>query len=183
MVQRMVETDAALLRRSRRDPDAFVEVCGRHADALAGWLRAEVRDDLLARELLAETLSEAWFSRGRFRDPGDGDARGWLFGIAKNLVRRMRRERAIERRGRERLRLPVPEDDVADLLERIDASQRVVPLDTLPHDQREALELRLVADLDYAEIGELLDLTPAGARTRVFRALGTLRTQMGRSGT
>jgi len=179
----MAETDAALLRRSRRDPDAFVEVCGRHADALAGWLGAQVRDDVLAGELLAETLSEAWFSRRSFRDPGDGDARGWLFGIAKNLVRRMYRDRAIERRARLRLRLPAAEDDVADLLDRIDASQRAVSLDGLPHDQREALELRVLDGLDYREIGGRLALTPAGARTRVFRALGTLRTQMGRSGT
>ena len=179
----MAETDAALLRRSRRDPDAFVEVCGRHADALAGWLGAQVRDDALARELLAETLSEAWFSRGRFSDPGDGDARGWLFGIAKNLVRRMYRERAIERRARLRLRMPVADDDSSDALDRIAAAQELVPLDGLPEEQREALELRVVDELDYAEIGHRLALTPAGARTRVFRALGTLRTQIGRSGT
>lgn len=179
----MAETDAALLRRSRRDPEAFVEVCGRHADALAGWLRVQVRDDVLAHELLAETLSEAWFSRGRFRDPGDGDARGWLFGIAKNLVRRMYRERAIERRARLRLRLPVAGDEAADALDRIAAAQELGSLDALPDEQREALELRVVQELDYAEIGDRLALTPAGARTRVFRALGTLRTQIGRSGT
>jgi RNA polymerase sigma-70 factor (ECF subfamily) len=179
----MAETDAVLLRRSRRDPDAFVEVCGRHADALGGWLRAHVRDDALAGELLAETLSEAWFSRGRFRDPGDGDARGWLFGIARNLVRRMYRERAIERRARLRLRLPVPADDAADVLDRIAAAQELGELDALPEEQREALELRVVQELDYAEIGDRLALTPEGARTRVFRALGTLRTQIGRSGT
>ena len=183
MVGRMADTDAALLRRSRRDPDAFVEVCRRHADALAGWLGAQVRDDVLAGELLAETLSEAWFARSRFRDPGDGDARGWLFGIAKNLVRRMYRDRAIERRARLRLRLPVADDGAADVLDRIAASQELGSLDALPEEQREALELRVLEELDYAEIGHRLALTPAGARTRVFRALGTLRTQIGRTGT
>ena len=179
----MADTDATLLRRSRRDPDAFVALCGRHADALGGWLRAEVRDDMLAGELLAETLSEAWFARGRFKDPGDGSARPWLFGIARNLVRRMYRERAIERRARLRLRLPVPEDDAAAVLDRITAAQQLVSLDLLTDEQRQALELRVVGDLDYAAIGERLDLTPEGARTRVFRALGILRTQIGRSET
>lgn len=179
----MGETDAVLLRRSRRDPDAFVEVCRRHSDALAAWLRAELRDETLAGELLAETLSEAWFSVRRFRDPGDGDARPWLFGIAKNLVRRLYRDRAIERRARLRLRLPVPEEDTAPVLDRIAAAQQLLSLDTLPEEQRRALELRVVDDLDYAEIGERLEITPEGARTRVFRALGTLRTQIGRSGT
>jgi RNA polymerase sigma-70 factor (ECF subfamily) len=183
MKGQMGETDAVLLRRSRRDPDAFVEVCRRHSDALAAWLRAELRDETLAGELLAETLSEAWFSVRRFRDPGDGDARPWLFGIAKNLVRRLYRDRAIERRARLRLRLPVPEEDTAPVLDRIAAAQQLLPLDTLPEEQRRALELRVVDDLDYAEIGERLEITPEGARTRVFRALGTLRTQIGRSGT
>ncbi|MFL6230374.1 MAG: RNA polymerase sigma factor [Pyrinomonadaceae bacterium] len=174
----MAETDASLLRRSRRDPDAFVEVCRRHSEALAGWLRATVHDDALASELLAETLSEAWFSCRRFRDPGDGDARGWLFGIARNLVRRVYRDRAIERRARLRLGLPVPEEDTAAaVVDRLAAEQQVAELGPIP----EALELRVVDDLEYAEIADRLDLTPEGARTRVFRALGTLRTQIGRS--
>lgn len=179
----MPENDATLIRHSRRDPDAFVAVCGRHADALAGWLRAEVRDEVLAGDLLAETLSEAWFSRGKFEDPGDGSARPWLFGIARNLVRRMYRDRAVERRARLRLRMPVADDDAAAVLDRIAASQQLGSLDSLTDEQRDALELRVVGDLDYAEIGRRLDLTPEGARTRVFRALGTLRTQIGRSGT
>jgi RNA polymerase sigma factor (sigma-70 family) len=181
MVGQMADTDATLLRRSRRDPDAFIEVCRRHSDALAGWLGAELRDDVLAGELLAETLSEAWFARGRFRDPGDGDARPWLFGIARNLVRRLYRDRAIERRARLRLRLPVSDEDSASVLDRVAAAQQRISLDSLPDDQRRALELRVVGELDYAEIGERLDITPEGARTRVFRALGTLRTQIGRS--
>jgi RNA polymerase sigma-70 factor (ECF subfamily) len=183
MTGQMGESDAVLLRRSRRDPDAFVEVCRRHADALAGWLRSELRDDGVAGEVLAETLSEAWFSRGRFRDPGDGSARPWLFGIAKNLVRRLYRDRAIERRARLRLRLPVPEEDAAAVVDRVAAAQAHIPLDALPADQRRALELRVVDDLDYAEIAQRLDITAEGARTRVFRALGTLRAQIGRSHT
>lgn len=179
----MADTDAALLRRSRRDPDAFVEVCRRHSDALGAWLRAELHDEGVAAELLAETLSEAWFARGRFRDPGDGDARPWLFGIAKNLVRHLYRDRAIERRARLRLRLPVPEEDAAAVLDRVAAAQERPALDELPDEQRRALELRVVDDLDYAEIGRRLDITTEGARTRVFRALGTLRAQLSRSGT
>lgn len=179
-----MDSDATLLRRSRRDPDAFVEVCRRHSDVLAGWLGTRVRDETLAGELLAETLSEAWFARARFRDPGDGDARPWLFGIARNLVRRLYRDRAIERRARLRLGLPVPEADVtAEILDRLAAEEHPFVLDDLPADQRRALELRVYDDLDYAEIGDALNITPEGARTRVFRALGALRTQIGRSTT
>jgi RNA polymerase sigma-70 factor (ECF subfamily) len=179
-------SDAELLRRSRRDPDAFVEVCRRHSHSIGAYLRGQTHDDGLAKELLAETLSEAWFSRARFRDAGDGSAQPWLFGIAKNLVRRLQRTRAIETRARARLGLPVAHrDEIADVLDRVSADQRLgsaaEQLSDLPPEQREALELRIVHDLDYAEIGERLALTPEGARTRVFRALGSLRTHFERS--
>jgi RNA polymerase sigma factor (sigma-70 family) len=179
-------TDAMLLRRSLRHPDSFVEVCRRHSAALDGWLAAELRDDGLARELLAETLAEAWFCRRRFVDRGDGSARPWLFGIAHNLVRRVRRDRAIETRARARLGLPTPEADAyTELIERLAAEQQLgsaaEQLERLPIEQRDALELRVLQELDYDEIGHRLDITPEGARTRVFRALGTLRSQLGRT--
>ena len=179
-------SDAELLSRSRRDPDAFVEVCGRHADALARFLQSQVRDEGLARELLAETMSEAWFARRRFRAPSDGSAKPWLFGIAKNLVRRLWRDRAIDARARRRLGLPVGDPDAYDeVVDRLAAFEELAPageqLAALPQDQREALELRFVHDLEYAEIGRCLSITPEGARTRVFRALSTLRTQIARS--
>jgi RNA polymerase sigma-70 factor (ECF subfamily) len=78
----------------------------------------------------------------------------------------------------------VPEPDVTSaVLDRLDAERHDLSLDALPEDQRRALELRVVDELDYAEIGNRLAITPEGARTRVFRALGTLRAQIGRSGT
>lgn len=185
-MERESRTDAELLRHSRRDPDAFVLVCRRHATALDGWLTAQVRDAGLARELLAETFSEAWFARGRFSDPGDGSARPWLFGIARNLVRRIYRDRAVASRGRARLGLPVAAfDEYCEVIDRLAAGQTLRSIDQylaeLPESQREALELRIVHEFDYREIGQRLAITPEGARTRVFRALATLRAQIGRS--
>jgi RNA polymerase sigma factor (sigma-70 family) len=176
-------TDAELLRRSHRDPDAFIVVCHRHARRVEGWLRKELQDDVRAQEVLAETLAAAWFSSRRFRDQGEG-AGPWLHGIARNLVLRMQRDGAIESRARVRLGLPVAEEDGYDgVLNRLDAEQEFArisePLDRLPAEQRKALELRVVEVLDYAEVGERLRISPQAARVRVFRALSSLRSQIG----
>ncbi len=174
-------TDAELLQRAQRDPDAFIVVCRRHAERLEGWLRKELRDDARAQEILAETLAAAWFSSRRFRDQGEG-AGPWLHGIARNLVLRLRRDGAIESRARARLGLPVAEADVYDgVLDRLGAEQELerMSLDRLPAEQRQALELRVVEVLDYAEVGERLRISPQAARVRVFRALNSLRSQMG----
>ncbi|HWE80975.1 MAG TPA: RNA polymerase sigma factor [Gaiellaceae bacterium] len=176
-------SDAELLRRSRRDPDAYVVLCRRHAAALQGWLRKELRDETLAQEILAETLAAAWFASKRFDDRGEG-AGPWLHGIARNLVLRLRRDGAIESRARARLGLPLPEADGAErVLDRLAAEQELErlsePLDGLPDEQKEALQLRVVESLDYAEVADRLRISPEAARARVFRALNTLRPQIG----
>ena len=71
------------------------------------------------------------------------------------------------------------------MIDRLAADQTLGSLDEhlagLPEPQRDALELRVLHELDYEEIGQRLAITPEGARTRVFRALATLRSQIGRS--
>ena len=177
-------TDADLLRAARRRPDAFVEVCERHVDALRRWLRRETRDDDVAAELVAETLAAAWSSRKRFRHPGSGSARPWLFGIARNLLLRYWQQGAVERRARQRLafRLDVAAADPYDEVERRVAASATSDrlrngLDALPREQREALTLRVVDEIDFDEIASELAIAPTTARTRVFRALTALRTR------
>ena len=131
-----------------------------------------------------ETFAEAWFARRRFRDRGDGNSGAWFQGIARNLVRRLQRDGAIEARGRARLGLPVVDHDAyADLLDRLDAEQEFElisePLNGLPVEQREALELRVIEGLEYSEVGKRLTISPEAARVRVFRALRSLRAQIG----
>jgi DNA-directed RNA polymerase specialized sigma24 family protein len=67
-------SDAELLRRARRDPDAFITACRRHGEPLRMWLRRELGDELLAQDVLAETFAAAWLAAGRFRDQGEGAA-------------------------------------------------------------------------------------------------------------
>jgi RNA polymerase sigma-70 factor (ECF subfamily) len=176
-------SDAELVMRARREPDAFIAVCRRHGEALQIWLRRELGDDLLAQDVLAETFAAAWLASGRFSDQGDGAA-PWLHGIARNLVRRLRRDRAIETRARQRLGLPTAEPDSFEpIIERLGAGQEFETFSEefarLPTEQREALELRVVETLDYAEVGRRLRISPGAARVRVFRALGALRGQIG----
>jgi RNA polymerase sigma-70 factor (ECF subfamily) len=48
-------------------------------------------------------------------------------------------------------------------------------VDGLPDDQREALRLRVVDDLDYTAVARELGTSPGAARVRVHRALAVLR--------
>jgi RNA polymerase sigma factor (sigma-70 family) len=176
-------TDAALL--ASRTPDDFVEVCRRHGPALRAYLRRRTRDGDAAADLLAETFAAAWLKRKRFADRCDGSAAPWLFGIARNQLSMHVRRGVLGRSARDRLGMPVHDYGAAaydEAEERLDsellAPQLADALGELSSADRAALELRVVEERSYDEIGARLATSPAAARTRVYRALTALRASL-----
>ena len=163
--------------------DAFEAVVEAH--------HAEIRRYLLritARASDADDLSQETFLRA-FRAyralPPEANVRAWLFTIATNLGRnhfrsQSRRRRAYEAAASEPAPGAADRADGRVLAEETRARvERVIG--GLPEKQRLAFVMRKMHELDYEEIGQRLAITPEGARTRVFRALATLRSQLGRS--
>ena len=171
-------TDAELIRAARTDPDAFAELYRRHVGAVHGFFRS--RAPQVAGELTAETFAQVALSLHRFRDEADGTALPWLYGIARNLLRRFYVRERIESAGRRRLGMPIRsyELDFEETTDRLDA-ERYAPalsaaLDSLPAGQRRALELRVLDDLPYRDVAGSLGCSEVAARIRVTRALGAL---------
>lgn len=171
--------DAELIQAARDDTEAFAELYRRHVVTLHGFFRSRAPGQA-AGELTAETFAQAALSLHRFRDEAGGTALPWLYGIARNLLRRYHWRERVETRARERLGMPVRsyELDVEAANERLDA-QRVAAalaeaLGALPLTQRQAIELRIVDELPYQEVASSLGCSEVAARIRVTRALGTL---------
>jgi DNA-directed RNA polymerase specialized sigma24 family protein len=82
----MDRTDADLIERAKKDPDAFRELYERHAHSVFRQLRGATNDERVALELTAETFAQAACSLGLFRDLSEGSAGPWLHGIARNLL-------------------------------------------------------------------------------------------------
>ena len=190
-------SDAALLRASRTDAAPFRALYERYAERVYGFHLRRTRDEHVALDLTAETFAQAWLARSRFRDEAGGSAGPWLFGIARNLLAQSVRRRAVELSACERLgvlsrleREPAaaePDDGWVDgwvdggldgwLDARLDGGLDEL-LGELPDGQRDAVELRVVEELDYAQVAERLGTTPAAARVRVTRGLGQLRARL-----
>ena len=174
-----MKTDAELIKTARSDPDAFGELYLRHAAAVHRWFRGRT-DDRVAEDLTAETFAQAALSLRRFRDEADGSAAPWLFGIAKNLLRRYREKQRVDTAARRRLQMPVRSDDLdfETAEDRASADRLTADLDCalalLPAGQRRALELRVVDELPYAQVADRLGCTELAARLRVMRALDSL---------
>lgn len=87
------------------------------------------------------------------------------------------RRRSLERAACERLgvferleREPAQVEPAEAWLDGLDEA-----FDDLPESQREAIRLRVVADLDYDGVADALGTTPSAARVRVSRGLAALR--------
>jgi RNA polymerase sigma-70 factor (ECF subfamily) len=174
------KTDAQLIADARADSEAFGDLYRRHAPNVYGWLRRRA-PEADASELTAETFAQAALSLKRFRAPTDGSAAPWLFGIAKNLLKRYYERERIENKARQRLGMPVRsyDDDPLDhLAERARAEEMKEALDNaledLPQSQRDALQLRVVEELTYETIATRLSCSELAARLRVMRALAAL---------
>ena len=178
-------SDVQLLRAARTDPDAFGDFYCRHAVAVERWIRARTPDMTTAADLTAESFAQALVSLDRFRGTTDESARGWLYGIARNLVRRYHRRGRVELATCQRLGIQLDHDpdELAEIESQIDAAIQTTELtealDTLPDTQRQALQLRVVEEMDYPEAAALMGTTELNARIRVSRALRTLSVRLG----
>jgi RNA polymerase sigma factor (sigma-70 family) len=165
-------TDAELLARCRRDPEAFAVLYDRHARMLLGWVASRCRDRETALDIVQETFARALRDAHRFRRRGDGSALPWLRTIALNLVRDWQRRGVVEDRARRQLGIPAGEAAEEGVAAR---SALRAALDQLPAEQRAAVEARVVLDADYEEIAALNGISRATARARVSRGLRSLR--------
>ncbi|MGH2909646.1 MAG: RNA polymerase sigma factor [Solirubrobacteraceae bacterium] len=177
--RRQTRSDLELLV-ARTDPEAFGEFYRRHAVGVERWLRTQTPDLATAADLTAETFAQALVSLERFRGASDEHAVGWLFGIARNLVRRYRRRGRAELATCRRLRIQRDHDrdELVRLEAQIDARARAAELSdalsTLPDAQRQALQLRVIDELDYRAAAAVMGTSEQNARMRVSRALKAL---------
>ena len=170
-----VEPDGVLIERSAHGrPDAFVEVAARHEVAVHGYL-ARRAGRQAADDLLAEVWLRAFAARGGY-DTGYADARPWLYGIARNVLREHRRAgnatapAALDDMGVD------PWDGIND---RLDSAERAKAVATavraLPAAEREVLLLIAWEQLTPAEAAQALGVPQGTARSRLHRARAALR--------
>ncbi len=175
--QQDVRTDEQLLQAADRDPDAFAALYRRQAPGMLAWCARRTGDREVAADLVAETFAAALEGCHRYRVE-KGPAAGWLYGILRHQLARLAEHGAVEGRARRRLGIARPQIDEVDLA-RLDAGAASGALEAalgaLPGEQRDAVEARVVHELDYAEIAVTSGTSEQAVRQRVSRGLAALR--------
>jgi RNA polymerase sigma factor (sigma-70 family) len=176
--------DTRLILASRDDPAVFRVLYDRWAERLLAFFYVRVRDPEVAADLLAETFAVAYERRHRFKDTGrPGGA--WLYGIARKELAHFFRRSAVDHRALRRLGLDVPaldDESFARIEQLSDVSEQqpalTMALEQMTAVERQAVELRVVHELDYGEIASRLGCSEGSARTRVHRGLARLASLM-----
>lgn len=177
--------DVELLRRSRRDPEAFAVFYDRHVDMILGFFMRRTADPEVAADLTSETFAAALAGVWRFRFTGAPPS-AWLVGIARNLLRRYLRTAVVATRARRKLAMTTDVDLDDEACARIEA---LVDAEALVDDLQDALDglsdkvasavtLRVVDELPYAEVADRLGCSERAARVRVHRGLTRLADQL-----
>jgi RNA polymerase sigma factor (sigma-70 family) len=172
--------DAAVMARSRADPQAFSAIVDRHFAAIHRYLARRIGSDR-ADDVAAQAFAVAFRRRGDF-DASAGSARPWLYGIATNVLRNdVRSERRMlaaiarmDRTGAEDLA-----DEVERSLARADAASELAriagAIAALDPDQRDVLLLRAWGELSDGEIAAALGIPVGTVYSRLSRARASLQ--------
>jgi len=165
-------------RLGRRDPEACRELIRRHHKLVFGHLVRLGADRALAEDLTQETYAKAWRGIDTLRKASS--LRSWLLTIARNEYFQHVRGRKPNITGVE----PLPEttdgrplpDAVAAQAERDrrlrGALNRLDPL------LRETVALHYFQDLTLREVSEVLAVPRGTVKSRLNRALASLRTAL-----
>lgn len=179
--------DAALLRATPREPEAFGLFYRRHVRAVLSYLMYRTRRPELAADLCAEVFATA-LERSAEYDPQRGPVRAWLLMLAQSKLSASFRRGKVEDAARRRLGMPRQEltdhdmervEELVDLQRGLDLAALV---DDLPPDQRDAVRARVVSEEPYDEIAGRLGLSEAVVRQRVSRGLRRLRQRVEEAG-
>jgi RNA polymerase sigma factor (sigma-70 family) len=171
----LADTDADLIDRSARgQPDAFVAVVERHEVAVHGFL-ARRAGGQVADDLLAEVWLRAFSGRAGY-DTSRDDARPWLYGIARNVLRAHWRVTARQRRV---VADGLPDDPWDEVIDRLDSAAGARALEpalrALPSAELEVLLLVAWEQLTPAEVAVVTGVPQGTVRSRLHRARAALR--------
>ena len=173
----MEPADSEVVARSLAgEPEAFAALVRRHGQAVHAYLFRRAN-----RQTADELLGEVWLRAFRSRAGYDQDypnARPWLYGIARNVLRAHWRAREPDHDGE----LRGGDDPWTEADDRLEAADQFVrlqkALDDLHPADREVLLLVAWEHLTPAEAAASLDIPQGTARWRLHRARILLQRQL-----
>lgn len=176
--------DSEPVRLRRGDPDAFDALLARYQNRLYRYLLRLTANPAVAEDLFQETWLKVITRIHRYDERRPFEP--WLFSVARNLaidhLRKAAPESLDEPSESGETKIARLGADEPGSLERLLEGERrgrlERKLEELPALYREALSLRFEEEMTFEEIADLLSAPVSTVKSRVQRALSTLRKRM-----
>jgi len=156
-----------------REVQTIAELFDLHARVVYVYLLRLSADESLADDLTNETFYRAMITLDSFR--GDSSVRTWLLKIARNLylnrIKREKRMMSLDLLFEKGITFPISQPGPeTEAISREEGETLQRALQSLSEADRSVLLLASQEDLSYMEIGQIMGLSVAAVKVRVFRA-------------
>jgi RNA polymerase sigma-70 factor, ECF subfamily len=168
-------SERALVEAAQKDPSRFAALYEAHFGRIYAFLARRVRDRHVAEDLTAEVFRRALAGIGAF-EWRDVPFTAWLFRIAANELADHRKSKA---RDGGTIDVELPAKDEIDIVEHRASLFRLV--DRLSADQRRVIVGRFGEEKSIRELATEMGRSEGAIKQLQWRALQTLREQMGRT--
>lgn len=183
----VIDEKKCIQRAARGDADAFEEIVKKYQNQVFNLCFRMTGNREDAADMTQETFLKVWKHLDSYRF--DSSFSTWLYRLASNccldLLRSQKRKPTIsltvENENEEEQILDVQDDSLTPEEELIAQDERErlnQAMMSLEEEQRQILTLRVVNDLSYGEIAEILTIKEGTVKSRLSRARENLRKKL-----
>jgi len=167
--------DSLAARLTAGDREAAAELVDRYHERIYRFMRRLGHSRQLSEDLTQETFLRAWRHIGQLRDGKALEA--WLYRIAGNVSKLYwRRHKVKESTGIESIAAPSASEAGHDVIGRSEELRRLQrAVDRLSRKLRQAIVLHYMQQLSISEAAEAAGISQGTFKSRLNRALNTLR--------
>jgi RNA polymerase sigma-70 factor (ECF subfamily) len=171
-----LEEERQLILAAQRELSNFAILYERYADQIFAYCYTLTKDKELAEDVTAATFAKAMEELPRFEWRGVPYS-AWLYRVAANQVSRQRRQpQTLELHDEH---FASSQDPLEVMLGHGRDAEIRAAVAELPRDQREVVVLRFGGGMRNKEISEIMGRSEGAIKLLTFRALTTLRDQLG----
>jgi RNA polymerase sigma-70 factor (ECF subfamily) len=176
------ETDAALMERvAAGDMAAMRALYMAHADAVRRFVRARVRDEAEAADIVHDTMLKVW--RGAAGFEGRSSVLSWILTLARNgAVDHVRRQARVSLSEADETVPDGDPDPEAVLGAAQDAARLRACVEELPERQRAAIHLAFFQEMTCAEAARVEGVAEGTVKSRIHHAKQLLMRCLSRGG-